>query len=90
MDLNYVPLYSNIADVLSRERLLENPDGILFVVDQNEKSGNTDCKLKAKKEAKQKKRIEKELENFDFLTCEELIKSETYLLKMSQKEWHPS
>ena len=36
------------------------------------------------------KRKEKKRENFNFVTCEELLKSETYLLKMSQEESYPS
>ena len=32
------------------------------------------------------KRKEKNHENFNFVTCEELLKSKTYLLKMSQEE----
>ena len=36
------------------------------------------------------KRKEKKCENFNFVTCEELLKSETYLLKMSQEESYPS
>ena len=54
MDLNYISLYLNIADVLSRERLVENPDGILFVVEENEKSGNTDCQVKGRKKKRNK------------------------------------
>ena len=36
------------------------------------------------------KRKEKKRENFNFVTCEELLKGETYLLKMSQEESYPS
>ena len=36
------------------------------------------------------KRKEKKRENFNFVTCEELLKSETYLLKISRDESYPS
>ena len=36
------------------------------------------------------KRKEKKRENFNFVTCEELLKSKTYLLKMPQEESYPS
>ena len=36
------------------------------------------------------KRKEKKRENFNFVTCEGLLKSETYLLKMLRDESYPS
>ena len=36
------------------------------------------------------KQKEKKREKFNFVTCEELLKSETYLLNMSQEKSYPS
>ena len=46
--------------------------------------------VKLKENWLKRKQKEKECENFNFVTCEELLKSKTYLLKMLQEESNPS
>ena len=150
-DWNYIPTDLNIADVLSRGILLENPDVLsswftgpnfmkeassIYNFESSENDRNTteaatanlyqelnaytsEVKsavtntsrltifweyysswnkikrhvawiVKLKANWLKWKRKEKKRENFNFVTCEELLKSETYLLKMSQEESYPS
>ena len=150
-DWNYIPTDLNIADVLSRGILLENPDVLsswftgpnfmkeassIYNFESSENDRNTteaatanpyhelnvytsEVKsavkntsrptifweyystwnkikrhvawiMKLKANWLKWKRKEKKRENFNFVTCEELLKSKTYLLKMPQEESYPS
>ena len=150
-DWNYIPTDLNIADVLSRGILLENPDVLssrftspnfmneassIYNFESSENDSNTteaatanpyhelnvytsEVKSAVKNTSRPTifweyysswnkikrnvawimklkgnwlkwKRKEKRRENFNFVTCEELLKSETYLLKMLQEESYPS